>query len=74
METNKRDVGWKLWIQWVLANTISVAFATTLSIKLSRMGSGAIGHAIMGTFGIFLFGFIVGIAQWFILFHLGVPA
>ena len=74
MEKNKSDIGWKLWMQWVLANTISVALATTLTIKFSRMGSGAIGHAIMGTFGILLFGFIVGITQWFILFRFGIPA
>jgi hypothetical protein len=74
METNKRDVGWKLWAQWVLANIIGIAVATRLSIDFHNSGSGTIDHAIMGIIGIILYGFIIGIAQWLVLFRFDISA
>ena len=73
MEINKRDVGWKLWAQWVLANIIGVAFATRLTTVLYDMGEDPISRAVMWTYGIILYGFIIGIVQWIVLFRFNIP-
>lgn len=74
MANNMRNIGWKLWVQWVLAYVIGVALATKLAMEFYNVGSGSIGHAVMGSIGAILYGLIIGVAQWLILFRFGIPA
>jgi hypothetical protein len=70
--TNAKEIGWQLWLQWLVAYILAIALATRIAFEVRSIGSGTITHAVMGVTAINLYGFIVGLVQWLVLSHYGI--
>jgi hypothetical protein len=72
MEINKRDVGWKLWIQWILAYTFTYVlyqgggFLASLNVS-TVMYYGEKRYFLISLADLFMTGLITGFIQWLIL-------
>jgi hypothetical protein len=76
MKTQKRDIGWSFWLQWVLANTVGwivgMALFTTIGGFAAALTSGVakiISWGIIATIA----GTVMGINQWMVLNLFSLP-
>ncbi len=65
MQIERANVGWRTWLQWVLASAVSGAVTMTVTGDLVRAGS-ADAAVVVAVFGL-LIGVSLGITQWLVL-------
>ena len=71
--TNENRIEWKLWVQWVLVYVISTAIGFRIAIRLPHLIDGnSIEDALYEILGWLIYSFIVGFAQWLVLFQYGI--
>ncbi len=65
MRIERANVGWRLWLQWVLANAVAGALA--LSVTGTMIIADSLNNAmVVGVFGMVI-GVAFGITQWLVL-------
>ncbi len=67
MKDKRSQVGWGLWLQWVVASTVGMLLGFIVGFPLSFLVMDIVGERLGQSFGGIVIGIGVGVLQWLVL-------